>query len=370
MLNSFRIKNYKCFDDFEITNLGRINIFLGENNVGKSSILEAIFGYACGKQLSPFIERTLFRLSRDGELNLYPLIEKVLNTFNNRKKLEFSFEGKIDNKVKKYIYKIEPSSLFREIDVNLNNNTSFVEERKINFASETEKRNNRILFNFKLKADRKIISERPIFFPFFSNNFVQEDPFLMAAIITSENFRNSNLENMIYSYLKRDMKKFEKFLEYLNKSFKNSIEKIDMFPYPDGTPAPISVKAFNGNFIPLYEFGEGMQKWFSVLGNQMIYKDSIQCIDEIGDMLHPKAQGSLGLNLSEISRENNNQIFATTQSLEFVSNYLSKVKEENEELLDDIKIITLRNVGNKIKSRVLSGEEALELLRDNEMELR
>ena len=143
-----------------------------------------------------------------------------------------------------------------------------------------------------------------------------------------------------------------------------------MLPYPDGTPAPVSLKVSSDKFIPLYEFGGGMRKWFIILGNQFLNKDTIQCIDEIGDMLHPRAQGSLGLNLSEVSRENNNQIFATTQSLEFVSNYLSKVKEENEELLDDIKIITLRNTGNKIKSRVLSGEEALKLLRDNEMELR
>lgn len=226
------------------------------------------------------------------------------------------------------------------------------------------------MFKLKLKEDEQIIDEKTIFYPFPENEILLSIPFLTASILTVDEYKDSGLENTLYSHLKRDSKKLERVLNDLKKSFKNNIEGIDMLPYPDGTPAPVSLKVSSDKFIPLYEFGGGMRKWFIILGNQFLNKDTIQCIDEIGDMLHPRAQGSLGLNLSEVSRENNNQIFATTQSLEFVSNYLSKVKEENEELLDDIKIITLRNTGNKIKSRVLSGEEALKLLRDNEMELR
>ncbi len=43
MYKSFKIENFRGIKKCELTELKRINIFLGKNNCGKSSILEAIF---------------------------------------------------------------------------------------------------------------------------------------------------------------------------------------------------------------------------------------------------------------------------------------------------------------------------------------
>lgn len=43
MLNSIRIRNYRSFEDCKISNLGRVNIFAGMNNSGKTTLLEALF---------------------------------------------------------------------------------------------------------------------------------------------------------------------------------------------------------------------------------------------------------------------------------------------------------------------------------------
>jgi AAA15 family ATPase/GTPase len=45
-LNSLHIKNFRAFTDFEVKKLGRINLIVGKNNSGKSSVLEAIRIYA------------------------------------------------------------------------------------------------------------------------------------------------------------------------------------------------------------------------------------------------------------------------------------------------------------------------------------
>ncbi len=42
MLESFTIENYRSFNNFKLSQLGRVNLFVGENNSGKTSILEAI----------------------------------------------------------------------------------------------------------------------------------------------------------------------------------------------------------------------------------------------------------------------------------------------------------------------------------------
>ncbi|WP_013324588.1 AAA family ATPase [Gloeothece verrucosa] len=42
MLQSLKIENFRCFRSFELNNLGRINLLVGKNNSGKTSLLEAV----------------------------------------------------------------------------------------------------------------------------------------------------------------------------------------------------------------------------------------------------------------------------------------------------------------------------------------
>jgi predicted ATP-dependent endonuclease of OLD family len=42
MLKSIKIENFRGFKSFELQQIGRINLLVGENNSGKTSILEAI----------------------------------------------------------------------------------------------------------------------------------------------------------------------------------------------------------------------------------------------------------------------------------------------------------------------------------------
>jgi len=46
MIDSLRVSGFKVLDDVKLPNLGRLNLFLGENNTGKSCLLEAVSLYA------------------------------------------------------------------------------------------------------------------------------------------------------------------------------------------------------------------------------------------------------------------------------------------------------------------------------------
>jgi AAA15 family ATPase/GTPase len=46
MLNSLTIKNFRSLEDFQVNKLGRVNLIVGKNNSGKSSVLEALRIYA------------------------------------------------------------------------------------------------------------------------------------------------------------------------------------------------------------------------------------------------------------------------------------------------------------------------------------
>ena len=42
MLKSIKIRNFRCFKEFNLPQLGRVNLIVGKNNSGKTSILEAV----------------------------------------------------------------------------------------------------------------------------------------------------------------------------------------------------------------------------------------------------------------------------------------------------------------------------------------
>jgi hypothetical protein len=53
MISSIKIKGYRRFLDYSMSGLGRINLLVGKNNSGKTSILEAIHFLASGQDISP-----------------------------------------------------------------------------------------------------------------------------------------------------------------------------------------------------------------------------------------------------------------------------------------------------------------------------
>lgn len=45
MLESFEVRNFRCFEELKVGPFSRINVISGKNNVGKTSLLEALFLY-------------------------------------------------------------------------------------------------------------------------------------------------------------------------------------------------------------------------------------------------------------------------------------------------------------------------------------
>lgn len=46
MYRSFKVKNFRCFEELTLDNLERVNLITGMNNIGKTALLEAIFLHA------------------------------------------------------------------------------------------------------------------------------------------------------------------------------------------------------------------------------------------------------------------------------------------------------------------------------------
>lgn len=64
ILNSLEIRRFRAFDLLQIEHLGRVNLIVGKNNVGKSNLLEALQMYA-GRASAPTIISEVMETSKE-----------------------------------------------------------------------------------------------------------------------------------------------------------------------------------------------------------------------------------------------------------------------------------------------------------------
>lgn len=373
MIKSFSINGYRKFNNFKVEGLSHFNIFLGNNNVGKTSILESIFAFACGNNVGRLIEQSILR--RLPPTGTYDFIEKVNSAFNlhNRDKFVFAFEV-IDEKGKKSStrHTLKPGSLFGAIRPDLQNNLIIQDN---NVMSTQVIQNGIVNLNvmpsnfigeWQVSHNNKQGSNYKITFPYDIPSLNGQIS-LQGRYVDILSHRNQQENTYIYSCLKRE-RIINEFIDELKKMF-NFVSGIDSVPYPDGSSSPVSIQLKNGELVPLYNFGDGFQRWFNILGGMVYQKNGIHCIEEVDVTFHNLAQENLAKNLFYYSKRFNNQVFLTTHSIEFIDNLFRGV---NKEMLEEVRIITLRDdpKTGELKHRVLSGVEALEKREEYNLELR
>ena len=80
-------------------------------------------------------------------------------------------------------------------------------------------------------------------------------------------------------------------------------------------------------------------------------------IDEIETGLHKKYYDTLFPVVFALAKKLNVQLFITTHSIEVIDGILDTQDYEDQDNMDDIKVVTLRKEDDTTLSRVLSGRE-------------
>ena len=89
ILNSLEIRGFRAFEHLQIERLGRVNLIVGKNNVGKSSLLEALQLYARGDSSPTFIWEILRgrKEIRQPFLNVGDMLSALKYLFYGRKEI-------------------------------------------------------------------------------------------------------------------------------------------------------------------------------------------------------------------------------------------------------------------------------------------
>jgi AAA15 family ATPase/GTPase len=329
-LSYFKIENFKCFDALELNDIKKINLVLGDNNTGKSSILEALlFDHLPNRFL-----RNLFGIFSARSNNLLSSTSPYLDFFFNSKKekLNFKFE---------YEYKGSENKEYISLSLLSTNNITnellekiimgtFIDTNQLpsNIVSLlTKDGENFYTTDFKLHR----IKDESKYIPFVKSGLIYDDDLV--------GFYSKNISSNVT--LKKE---FITNLHILDNNIYDII--IDTTTVID-TPILLVLFENEQKPIPLFMMGDGTIRLVRLILEIIMSKNARLMIDEIDNGIHYSRMKEVWRVLLKVADKNNTQLFITTHDAECLRTFKEVLEEtEMHHLQEEVGSYTL--IKNKI----------------------
>lgn len=346
----------------KLEHLKRFTFFAGDNNVGKTTLLESIFAWARGFDFELFFLNAIVRNYPMGQLTAYGLADIISASFHDRsaEAATMTFSGSEEDGVRKaFVHQIQSMGSITDedafhrmphgIQIEVANHQVFPKPEQI-------------VVRWQISSDDERTKPFDIGLPLA---LPRSDAYKRSQYIGLLGHRKLVETVKIYRELKTKGK-METFLHDFQQVFPEVVA-FESIPYPDATPSPISLKLQNGKLLPLYAFGEGLQRWYFILGSIILNHHGIFCIDEIDATIHPGAQRAFCENLIRYATKYDAQLFMTTHNLEFLDHFLAAAQEHD---IAELSVVTMKkNKAGAVRVRNLQGEDVADA-RSYDLELR
>ena len=352
---NIKIKNFRGIDHLEIDDFSRVNVFLGQNSSGKSSILEAVF--LLSGMSNPDLPLSLnkartrnYRIAylQDTRYQFYNL------DLNNTP--DFSadqFDGMSRHLQMKLSFTESDEMMVQSIDMPL-------------IISEIERTPNTIEMLFDITSSSGTKSFRSSLFVNQSDVPSRQEPSKEyveknMAVLFSSDLLSSNLNNDLSELFKRKQK--DSLLNILTK-FDNRINAIEIL----NNDVYIGYSDVE-ELLPISMSGDGLRRFLNIVAGSANPQNTIVLIDEIDNGLHYSAYKKLWEAIFALAVGTNKQIFVTTHSKETIQK-LNLMLTEHQEYQQEMRLYTIANTLKKGHQAYKYTYEGLAGACENDVELR
>lgn len=378
-LESLYVKNFRCLDELTIDRLGDVNLLVGGNNSGKTTVLEALEVFALKglKAVLRYIASSHDEYNREvaDELDENDCVDIVEVLFNGRKfsddENEFIAIG--EHAESNNLLKIADTYYYTTHSTKSHDDGDEISIKKnIVRKNELDSHKERSL----KKAIRISYKQDAAFLPKSISGFMN------CNFIPSNTFLNFGLAEQLGGIAKDgELSKVIKILQIIHKDIedirtrtitiesKNNLlsDRISGFSPQSQTKTIIDVKVTSDpRYFPLKSMGEGVSRILQIALHAYDAKDGILLIDELENGLHYSIQEKVWEWLFELAKQYNMQIFATTHSKDVIENFNNVAQAREEE---GILISLGRSRSGKLVSNPYS-EEDLDVYVTTGMEVR
>ena len=364
MVESLHIKNFKNFKDLTIERLGKVNLIVGKNNVGKSSLLEAISIYITNGEEN-WLRILLadrgeaIRDDDENEINADNVKHHYISLFsgweenyNGDFEMEFGTKAKGEISVRiSQVYIREGKrgastsmEAFHEGMIGTQVERSSITSAGLLITSGTQ--SNIIPYNKKRS---------------YLNVFKEKCPFQHIPVYMIGRYANAKLFDNI------SLSPDEDYVLDALKIINPDINRIRFIDANEGRNseriAVVTVKGSDKRYR-LSSMGDGINRILTIILALLNCKDGVLLLDEFETGLHYSVQDQLWEIIFMLSEKLNVQVFVTTHSNDCVNSFARTNKQGVGQL------IRLVNQNGNIVSTIFDNNEDLRFASNNSVEMR
>jgi AAA15 family ATPase/GTPase len=336
VLHNLTVKNYRCFEDFHIEGLTRVNLLVGNNNSGKTSLLEAIYLLVNQPESTEDKPALIEILQNRGEFSYEIQFHDPTDAFRKKETseavihyiynniyygyipeiIEISSSGAGDNlSIASIVFNISYSNpaspdrgfqLFFEESVVNNENRRKDDYKRIQYQLFSFEEYAKEIQNDSIRINEQL-SKYPVPSIFISTNKINPDK---IASLWDEISLTPKEDKIIEA-----LQIIEPELERISFTL-NQIPKI----------ARVKIKN-QDTPIPLTSMGEGMNRMLTLAMMLVNVENGVLLVDEIETGLHYEAQTDMWRLLIKTAQDLNVQVFATTHSWDCISAFQEALEE-------------------------------------------
>jgi AAA domain, putative AbiEii toxin, Type IV TA system len=338
MLNSLEIRNYRNIKHLTISKLSRVNLFVGMNNTGKTSVLEALAIYINHASIA-FIAELLeergenyIRRERSsrGTIDLFgesPILKTLSAIFSNRipgfsedasitiGELEMTLFGpslgqsRVAIRFVRYIEELEESGFDQLV-------------RKPQIVVEANDNNPAIQIGLEIKYGRG----STIIPLLTSERFLQRRGRygLSETRTKSHQFiRTKNIDRDINGSLWDSISLTEREEDVVNalRIIESKTERLTFRNEGDSERVAVIKLKLSNDIIPLRSMGDGINRVLTIILAMVNCENGYLLIDEFENGLHFSVQEKLWEIVFHLAERLNIQVFATTHSSDTVNSF-------------------------------------------------
>lgn len=353
-LKNLSIGQYRGISSLVVNNLNSINLIVGDNNAGKTSLLEAIYLLRAPHSFSNVLAASRLRNTPSAlSPNNLSQYESFLYTFPRTTQAKGIYVS-ADGDGGSFSIEISGEETITTVDSDdLKNFPSSLRYTKEKTLLGSEIRGFIGTLHSSVRGNHKVAP-------------IRITPITRVSTPISHRFSHTNLvylspishitDNTFHSIVKSDS--FKDICIQLIRLFDPDIEDLVYMPNESTGRAVEYIKSKKLGLMPLATYGDGIKKVLSLANSIIEATDGVLLIDEIDTSIHYRFYRDIFNFLVKAAIKFNVQLFITTHSEEAIDEILKTQNYEGASVYpnDPITVITLRkdNSGN-IRARSMSG---------------
>ena len=330
MYKTFRVKNFRCFKDLQINDLGRVNLIAGKNNTGKTALMEAMYVLAGNRDPKYLIRRNLrtaYRLSWDSEeheaaLNASDIISwnSIFRNFDTKHGIELL--AVLDRPLLPLF--LDSTTLSSKIRRIPRDSDDYLEIVGDFFFDDIATAAQPDLLQVKSAHSDKsehllLVGNKMIGLTGFPRKPFESE-FLSARAKQGDRINAKRFSDLRRSAGAPDLCKVLQVIE-------PRISGLELLY--DGHQTLIFADIGLDRLLPLSSLGEGLQSITSLTLAMTDRSIDLIFIDEIENGIHHSVQCKVWKAIGKLARELDTQVFATTHSLEMIRAAYEAFKDDD-----------------------------------------